>query len=399
MSKKTPEDKSDQPATGKSEIKDSSARLTDGTGERSKPAGKGRDRNGPGSNTRSNNERNNATALSTPGTPRGGFTAALALLLAIAAAGFSGWQMVESRRSTAALELEVATKLTEMGTIGSDSRKLSAEARDIARDLEVRLGQLDARFAGMQNKSLALESIYQDLSQTRDAWTLTEVEQILLVASQQLQLASNLGAALVALEAADARLAKSDRPQITQLRRVIAEDIERLKSSPYVDVTGISLKLEGIISSIDSLPLAIEIRPAVSSGSAGATAAPNGWRALLSEAWNDLRSLVRIERMDSREGELLAPEQRYFLRENLKLRLLGARLALLARDQISYKADLAAATEWIAHYFDANAQPVASAIETLNQLAKSEIVVELPDVGASLDAVRNYRLMRERTAR
>lgn len=327
----------------------------------------------------------------------GGLMAAFALLLALAAAGFSAWQAYESRRVAAELELELARKLAEIKTIGSDSRRLSTGARDVARDVEARLGQMEARLVGIQSQRLAMDSLYQELSLSRDEWTLAEVEQILLVASQQLQLASNVKAALIALEAADARLARSDRPQLTQLRRVVAEDIERLKASPFVDVTGIGLKLERIIASIDEMPLAIETRPVVVAD-AGSNSTTDGWRLMLAEVWTDLRSLVRIERVESPSGPLLPPDQAFFLRENIKLRLLGARLALLARDEISYKADLAVATEWFTLYYDATATSVTSAVEALDQLAQSDIRIELPNVGASLDAVRNYRLARERAS-
>jgi uroporphyrin-3 C-methyltransferase len=96
--------------------------------------------------------------------------------------------------------------------------------------------------------------------------------------------------------------------------------------------------------------------------------------------WEDLRSLVRIERVNAPEAPLLAPDQAFFLRENLKLRLLGARLALLARDQLSYKADLSAAIEWSSRYFDAAAPVVASSIDTLNSMAQSDIRIELTDL-------------------
>jgi uroporphyrin-3 C-methyltransferase len=326
-------------------------------------------------------------------------TVMLALLIALGAAAFTAWQNYELRRERAQLELELARKLEQIETIGSDSRRLSSDARDVVRDVESRLGQLEARLAGMQNQRLAIESLYEELSQSRDEWTLAEVEQILLVASQQLQLAGNVKAALIALEAADARLARSDRPQLTQVRRVIAEDIERLKSSPFVDVTGIGLKLESVISTVDELPLVMETRPVEGNANAAADTPDEGWRLLVAEMWGDLLSLVRIQRIDAPETPLLAPDQAFFLRENLKLRLLGARLALLARDQAAYRADLAAAVDWSTRYFDVTAPAVASSIETLNELAESDIQIELPDVSASLDAVRTYRLVKERSVR
>ena len=323
-----------------------------------------------------------------------GAAAMLALLIALAAAGFTAWQNYELRRERAQLELDLARKLEQIETIGSDSRKLSSEARDVVRDVDSRLGQLEARLAEVQNQRLAIEALYEELAQSRDEWTLAEVEQILLVASQQLQLAANVKAALIALEAADARLARSDRPQLTQVRRVIAQDIERLKSSPFVDVTGIGLKLEGVIAKVDELPLAMQTRPA-GANDVAADRTGEGWRLLVAEMWDDLLSLVRIERIDAPQTPLLAPDQAFFLRENLKLRLLGARLALLARDQAAYSADLAAAVDWSTRYFDTTAPAVAASIDTLDELAQSDIQIELPDVSASLDAVRRYRLAEE----
>ncbi len=328
-----------------------------------------------------------------------GLVATLAILIALGAAGFTGWQSYELRREKTELDLELARKLAEIETIGSDARRVSGDARDVARDVEARLGRVEAQLVGLQNQRLALEALYQDLSQSRDEWTLAEVEQILLVASQQLQLAGNVKAALIALEAADARLARSDRPQLTQMRRVIAEDIERLKSSPFVDVTGIGLKLERIIASVGEMPLAIETRPESMKPEAAGSAAAQGWRQMIDELWNDLLTLVRIERIDGTEAPLLAPDQSFFLRENLKLRLLGARLSLLARDQATFRADLEAASAWLKRYFDADSSTVASSTKAIDELSQSDIVIDLPDVGASLDAVRNYRLVRERTLR
>ena len=219
----------------------------------------------------------------------------------------------------------------------------------------------------------------------------------MLVASQQLQLAGNVRSALIALQAADARLARLDRPQLAGLRKVIARDVERLKLAPYVDVIGISARIDNLMGTIDSLPLALEVRPqepAAAKGAADADA--NAWMRFTRELWRDMRDLVRIERMDRPDIPLLTPGQTYFLRENLKLRLLGARLALLAHDEKSFKADLKAAHDWLARYYDARDKTVANAVAAVRQLHDSQISIEVPDVAASLDAVRNYRLTRER---
>lgn len=325
--------------------------------------------------------------------------ALLALLVALGAAGFVGWQGYQLQRKSSRLDSEVTSKLDQIQSIGSDSRKLSSEARDISQDVQARLGKMEARLVGIESRRQAMESLYEDMAGSRDQWTIAEVEQILLVASQQLQLAANVKAALTALEAADARLAQSDRPQLTELRRVIEKDIERLKSSPLVDVTGIGLKLERIIGNVDNLPLAMAIRPAAQKPEDSAEASAGGWRGWMTGLWHDLSSLVRIERVDSSGPPLLAPDQAYFLRENLKLRLLSARLDLVARDQQEYKTDLEAASAWLKRYFDTDSPEVASSVNTLKELANSDIVIQLPDISDSLNAVRKYRLLNEHMSR
>ncbi len=324
--------------------------------------------------------------------------AVLAVLLALATAVLAAWQWYDARKRFDGLQQDVARRLAETDALSRETRSLAGQSRDELRDVVSRLGQLEARMVETQNQRMALESLYRDLSSSRDQWVLAEVEQALLIANQQLQLAGNVKAALIALETADARLARMDRPQLTTLRRVISQDIERLKAAPYVDVVGMALRLDNVMTAVDALSLAMEERPQ----SANDTAAPASggfWANLWRETVQDLRRLVRIENAEKPETPLLSPEQAFFLRENLRLRLLGARLALLTRDETSFKADLGAASDWLQRYYDTGSKPVAAALSAVKQLSQSELGIELPDISASLDAVRNLRLARERTVR
>jgi uroporphyrin-3 C-methyltransferase len=330
--------------------------------------------------------------------PRRSPFATATLLLALAAVALAGWQWFDARRNLAVLEHEVAKRLGEVDALGRDARAVAAQSRDTMGDVSARLGQLEARMFETQNQRLALESLYRDLSRSRDEWTLAEVEQVVLIANQQLQLAGNVKAALIALETADARLARMDRPQLTALRRVINQDMERLKAAPYVDVVGMALRLDNVMIQIDTLPLAMDQRPAQANPepeSAGA----GFWQRLWREGKRDLRDLIRIQNMEKPEVPLLTPDQAFFLRENLRVRLLGARLSLLANDEASFKTDLKAASEWLARYYDGGDKTVAAAQATLRQLLRSDIGGHLPDISASLDAVRNFKLVREHTLR
>jgi uroporphyrin-III C-methyltransferase len=321
-----------------------------------------------------------------------------AFVLAAVALAIVLWQWIDARNELSNVRQEIARRLSDADTFNRDSRTVANQSRDSQRDFEVRLGMLEARVLEAQNQRLALESLYQELQKGRDERVLAEVEQLLLIAGQQLQLAGNVRAALIALESADSRLGRADRPQFTALRKVINRDMERLKKTPFVDVVGTALKLDQLAAGVDALPLAMEQRLAAVADDSGKEKSGR-MVAILKEYWNDLKSLVRVRNMAESAPPLVAPEQAYFLHESLKLRFFGARLALLAHDDASYKVDLKAAAAWMRQYFDAKNKNVAAALSQLKVLAETDVNVDMPDISASLDAVRNYKLVRERVLR
>jgi len=316
-----------------------------------------------------------------------------ALWIAVLALAFAAWQWYDGRGETAALREETEAKLR-------DSRLAAAEAREAIATAQAKLAKLESQLADAQDQRTALDALYQELARNRDLWAYAEIEQSLFIASQQLSLAGNVKGALIALQAADARLQRMNRPQLTALRKAINRDIERLKAAPHVDAVAISARLDNLVAQVDKLPLAMEVRPqaeapAPAPGAEQASAWARFWR----DAWAEFKQLVRVQSMDKPEVPLLAPEQAYFLRENLKLRLIGARLALLSRDTSSYKADLRAARDWLARYYDARNNSVAYAAGTLRNLHDAEVSVQTPDIAATLEAMRGLRLARERGAR
>ena len=311
-----------------------------------------------------------------------------------------GVQWLDSRREIDSLRQEVAKRLSDADVQSRESRATAERVRDATNDAQVKIGVLESKLAESQSQQIALEALYQELSRNRDEWAFAEIEQSLLIASQQLQLAGNVKAALIALQNADSRLQRMERPQLLPLRKAINRDMERLKSLPYFDAIGISVRLDGLIASIDQFPLASETRPGPPPVSGTKAAQPaDPWMRFLGEAWNDLRDLVRIQRMDRPDVPLLSPSQTFFLRENLKLRLISARLALLTRDQTSYKDDLRASRDWLNRYFDARDRGVNTALGTIRNLHDSPISIEVPDLGATLDALRTVRASRERPGR
>jgi uroporphyrin-3 C-methyltransferase len=201
--------------------------------------------------------------------------------------------------------------------------------------------------------------------------------------------------ALLALQTADARLREIDKPQILALRKVIDRDILRLQALPSVDVVNMGLRIDMLVEAIDRLPLASDRHPRPEKA-ARPEQETGTWPRLAREIWQDVRNMVRIQRMDQPELPLLEPDQAYFLRENLKLCLLTARVALLQRDEATYRSDLKRATEWLKRYFNTDDPVGKNALLSLQQLGSSAISIDIPDVSQSLGAVNNYKLALER---
>lgn len=323
------------------------------------------------------------------------------LALAVVIGGLLAWQVVETRLRLAETQQEVARRLAESAQADQENRALATQARDQLAALQGKIGTLESRLAEAQGQQAALETLYQELARSRDDSALFEIEQGITLAAQQLQLAGNTQAAVLALQTADARLAGASRPQFIPLRKAIGRDLERLRALPLVDLPGMSVRLEGALAAIDTLPLAVDVRPAPAAPAREEAGAPRydeleTWRRMARDFWQEVRTLVRIQRFDRDEPPLLAPGQSFFLRENLKLRLLNARLALLSRDQRTFRSELKAADQWLARHFDTRDAAVQAARDTLSELGVRAIDIELPTLNESLSAIKQFSAGRDK---
>ena len=318
------------------------------------------------------------------------------LAVAIAALALAGWQWFDTRQKLNELQQEVSRKLAEFDTGNKEERGAQKQTREQIEALQAKLGAVEGRFADFQAQTEALKALNQDIARGREEATLLEVEQAITLAGQQLQLAGNVPVAVLALQTADSRLARLDRPQYLPLRKAVAKDLERLNALPFVDMPGVSLRLEQLILGVDKLPLTAYGRPQEKTDAQKAAAAAPWWQRTGDEVWQELKGLVRIQRFDRDDPALLAPGQGYFLRENLKLRLLNARLALFSRDQWTYRNELKVAHEWLGKHFDTNDKAVQAAVSTLRQMSAAEINVELPNLNDTQAALRSLRQGKEK---
>lgn len=324
----------------------------------------------------------------------------IALAVAVAALAIALWSLLETRDTEQSLTQSLGVKLAEQSTAQkSTSTQVDLLTKDL-RDSQNRVAQLEGKLAEFQGQRVAMEEMYRELARAPDEWLLAEIDQTLNIASRELTLAGNVRAALAALQTADQRLSRADKLQVVQLRRAITQDMERLKALPLVDTQGVSVKLDNLMSLAPTLPLAVPDTIAASAREVKAIDANDNFAVRFGkDLWHELKQLIRIREIDNGDPALLSPQQGYFLRENLKLRLLSARTALIARDETNYKEDLKLAREMLTRYFDPKAKVNVNALTLLKQLADNPLSIAAPDITTSLNAIRATRAARERSGR
>ncbi|MGI4858093.1 MAG: uroporphyrinogen-III C-methyltransferase, partial [Janthinobacterium lividum] len=348
----------------------------------------------------------------------------IALLLLVGAA-LAGAYLLNQRFERALGALGERTTRSDAAL--ADIRAKSEQALAASRQLDSQVAGLSGRLGDAQTQQQALEQLYQDLARNRDDWVMTDAEQTLSTANQQLQLTGNVQLALFALQSADAQLASTNGPQVLAIRRVIAADTDTLKALPVIDVPGLALRLDQAIVQIDRLPLAGDVpaaprndaADASTAGTAGTdAAAPRAgapgasapasdrraspltglfwkqwWARLTRGAGDSASRLIQVRRIDpgTADAMLVAPAQAQYLRENVKLRLLSARLSLLARDEKTLHADLAAADDALARYFDPSSRAIGVVRSTIADVQRTAQQVTVPTLDASLQALRQSK--------
>jgi len=344
---------------------------------------------------------------------RGGWVIWVVLAAVVAAVA-----ALQVRNERLAREIRQRAQTNE--ALAQEMRVLSRADQDSVSQLQQKFGALDARTAETRDRQAALEQANQDLLRNRDDWQRAEIQRSLEVAAEQLQLTGNVAGALAALQTVDARLATLDKPQFNAVRRAVSRDMAKLKAMPSFDLAGAALRLDDAINAVDTLPLISSAQPleaeqaaqaphaaakptknakahAAAASAPVASTPPNaGWsvgvRAWWARLWNDVRDelgqIVQVRRVDQTEALLLSSDQAWFLRENLKLRLMNARLALLSRNDAVFRADLGRADTLLARYFDTQSSRVTTVQNQLSQVRATAGTLQVPTLADSLAAVR-----------
>jgi len=304
-------------------------------------------------------------------------------LAALLISGFL-WQKLSS------IQEQLARQSADAGAQSLEARAIAKQAQELVLETAARVAVFEARLSEIALQRTQLEELMQSLSRSRDENLVVDIESAIRLAQQQSQLTGSVEPLLAALRSADQRVVRAAQPRLTPLQRAIGRDIARIKSAAFSDTPGLLVKLDELVRLADEIPMANAVASAHATGSPkrqGLDAAPTWWQRSLQVVFDEARGLLRVSRIEQPEAALLSPEQSFFLRENFKLKLLNARLGLLARQLESSRADLAAATLSLNKYFDATSRKTQSAANLLQQVQGQMKTLQLPRVDETLAAL------------
>lgn len=321
---------------------------------------------------------------------------ALGLTIGLAVTAYFTWHQVQQLESEqTGIETGVSERIQPMrASLDAVNRALEQEKQR----LDVRIGQLGEDQQSVGHRLNVLAAL---MGRSEQGWTLAEVEYLLRIANQRLQLQRDLSTARQALVAADESLRELADPHYLNVREQIARDLDAIEAVPVVDTDGLSMQLSAALAGIDKLPVAGTHYDPVAHTEAASLESEKTAQSideLTALVWASLSELFRLREHDKPVGPMLPPDGEYFLRENLRLQLAAARLALLRNDEAQYSSALQTAVQWLGSYFDNTSASVQQLTVELGKLAQVNISPPLPDVSASLRLLRQQIQLSEQQA-
>ena len=309
--------------------------------------------------------------------------AVLALVLVIA-----GWLNFErlQHRLTASLNssLQQQTKqldaLLQAAATRSELNSDMAASQQSLKNLSDRLDSMQATLTDLRRRS----------EQGRDAWIKAEAASLLMAANEQVELNADPGMAIKALAAADDRLKLLSEPQLIPVRQLIAREQAALRAVPEVDITGMAATLTSLSETVSHWPLRRVVPERYEPGRHDAMPQPAKtlWQRFKTGFESIFKDIITVHHRQKNIEPLLEPNQEYFLRQNLLLRLAAARAALLERDNGAFQNSAKLASQWLQDYFDTRNSSVKAAIQSLAKMQQQQINPKLPDISASLRLLR-----------
>lgn len=304
------------------------------------------------------------------------------LILLVLGAGLY-WLIEQQKMAMAAMAEEV--KISQK-TLTEQLSQLDVSFSSGSATTTQMLENLNSTDVGLAEKIAEVVKV-QDMTNddVKRVWAMAEVEFLLQTASQRVLLANDNEGAKTALVLADEKLKKLADPRLYRLRAILADEQLALSSVAKVDIDGMAVRLQSVLDKVDEIDVLMApdvMNRAVENDAAPTEVSPTDWKSGLMAAWQQIRSLVVIRHQQDGSAAILVPEERYFLYQNLRLKLETARLALLAGREAVYHDSLTSAEQWLMQYFTGEQRDAV--LTTLKALNNEAITVAMPDISGSL---------------
>ena len=325
--------------------------------------------------------------------PRGSFSSALALALALIAIGVAGMLWWQYRAFYVSLDQTDVATAQALERVRAEQRALQDGLKGVNDDVETlrqgnaslsdRLGVLPGRFADVERR---LDAIQGGSFEARGALLRSEAEYYLVVANTELTLGRNWENAITALELADGRLAELGSPNLAPVREAIASELIALRGVRLPDVEGMLFSLGRLATRARDLPMRADA-PAARPAAAVDEAEP-GFGRLWVAIKNMLLGLVRVERRDEPVAHALSAAERELGRRELEIELEIARTAALRGEQEALRSALDGAIALLQRDFDTDSGEVEGALALLREVRGLDVNPQRPDISGSLVKLR-----------
>jgi len=296
------------------------------------------------------------------------------------------WQRLSAMQET------LARQSGESTMHAATARASAKAAQDLARETAARLATTEVRLGEVALQRTQLEELIGRMSRSQDENLVVDLEPALRLAQQQAQLTGSVEPLVAALRSAEQRVARAAQPDLGRLQQALARDISRITSAAFTDTPALLARIDEMLRLADELPLVNAVASVSATGALRrreSESPPAWWQQVLQVVGDEAGKLLRISRIEQPEAALLSPEQSFFVRENFKLRLLNARLGLLARQLESARADLAAASTVLFRYFDPASRRTQAAAGLLQQIQAQMKTMELPRIDDTMAALNS----------
>jgi len=264
------------------------------------------------------------------------------------------------------------------------------------RQFAEQLAALEQSVAEQQRRLMDQQQRIGELSaEDKQAWQLAEAQYLLRLANQRLIMTGDTLSAEALLRSADGILRELGDADLHALRAAVAEDLAAVRAVPKLDVQGLYLRLDALIRQTDALVL-FELPERATEG---VVPAADDWQSRLAQGYRaavaKLSEYIVVSRRDVPVETLMDPQYEGLVRQNMRMLLEQAQVAMLSGNDLLYRQSLERAEGWVTQFFKGDEQAALAMAEELRRLRDERVAVDLPDLNGSLqalDAVMRSRL-------